>query len=76
LSRAAHDLRLLLGLPEPTATPGGPVRGYDEGPALTQPFVVLAPSARHWVLIGSLIEDLRRVHEVIVLAGRGSTGAR
>ena len=76
LSRAAHDLRLLLGLPEPTATPGEPVRGYDEGPALTQPFVVLAPSARHWVLIGSLIEDLRRVHEVIVLASRGSTGAR
>lgn len=76
LSRAAHDLRLLLGLPEPTATPGEPVRGYDEGPALTQPFVVLAPSARHWVLIGSLIEDLRRVHEVIVLAGRGSTGAK
>lgn len=73
LRRAAHDLRLLLGLPEPDSA-GEPGRRFDDGPALTQPFVVLAPSPRHWVLIGSLIEDLRRVHEVIVLAGRDGSG--
>ena len=67
VSRAAHDLRLVLrsvdagsGDREPTTA---------EIPALTQPFRVLAPSAAHWILIGSLLEDLRRVREVIVEAG-------
>jgi hypothetical protein len=62
VGRAAHDLRLVL-------------RGADrehphveEPLALTEPFTVLAPSTEHWILIGSLLEDLRRVREVIVEA--------
>ena len=52
---------------------GGPALVEDEPsaaelPALTEPFTVLAPSTHHWILIGSLLEDLRRVREVIVEA--------
>jgi uncharacterized membrane protein YccC len=64
LGRAAHDLRLVMqrasGAPVDAETPA------DAAPALTSPFTVLAPSADHWILIGSLLEDLRRVREVIV----------
>ncbi|KQO93808.1 FUSC family protein [Leifsonia sp. Leaf264] len=64
LERAAHDLRLLVHpvddtRPEPeTMTEGLPL--------LTAPLRILTPHAEHWVLIGSLMEDLRRVHEEIV----------
>jgi uncharacterized membrane protein YccC len=69
VSRAAHDLRLVIehadpGFREPLAPPT-----TAELPALTEPFTVLAPSPLHWILIGSLLEDLRRVREVIVEAG-------
>jgi len=65
--RAAHDLRLVM------ERIGGPATGVDRTeepqlPALTEPFTVLAPSTYHWILIGSLLEDLRRVREVIVEA--------
>lgn len=57
LTRAAHDLRLKRN------TSG---RGeHEEPPALTAPLVVATPQSRHWVLFGSLLEDLRRVHEQI-----------
>jgi uncharacterized membrane protein YccC len=67
VGRAAHDLRLVM------QRVGGPAIGEDEPvdpqlPALTEPFTVLAPSTHHWILIGSLLEDLRRVREVIVEA--------
>ena len=54
IRRAAHDLALL-GSPvaEDSAEP--------ELPALTAPYTILRPPPRHWVLIGSLMEDLRRI---------------
>ncbi|GAA5033297.1 hypothetical protein GCM10025738_16520 [Microbacterium fluvii] len=57
LHRAAHDVRRHTGgaAPEP-ALDTAPV------PALTTPLQVLRPPAQ-WVLVGSLLEDLRRVHE-------------
>ena len=55
LRRAAHDVRLL-GREDPTAA---------ESPLLTAPLLILRPNAEHWILIGSLLEDLRRVrHEI------------
>ena len=55
LRRAAHDVRLL-GREDPT-TP--------ESPLLTAPLLILRPNPEHWILIGSLLEDLRRVrHEI------------
>ena len=69
VTRAAHDLRLVLrdGSSGDAADAGS---SAPEPPALTEPFTVLAPSATHWILIGSLLEDLRRVREVIVGARR------
>ena len=60
LRRAAHDVRL--DVRRTDAAPGGAVE-YDEPAALTAPLSVSAPSRAHWVLIGSMLEDLRRVHE-------------
>ena len=37
-----------------------------EAPALTAPVRVLRPDPEHWVLIGSLLEDIRRVREEII----------
>jgi hypothetical protein len=31
-------------------------------PALTTPLVVRPPASDHWILVGSLMEDLRRIH--------------
>ena len=69
IRRAAHDLALLgtaaansanaadsadsANSAETSATP--------EPPALTAPYTIPRPPPRHWVLIGSLMEDLRRV---------------
>lgn len=64
LRRSAHDLRLVLA---GSGLPGvEPLPLTDELPALTSQLRVLRPSQTHWVLIGSLMEDVRRVHEVIV----------
>lgn len=64
LRRASHDLRLVV---EGSGLPGvEPLPVEDDVPALTSQLRVLRPSQTHWVLIGSLMEDLRRVHEVIV----------
>ncbi|AZZ57518.1 FUSC family protein [Rathayibacter iranicus] len=63
LHRAAHDLRLLVqsavDLPEPEAI-------TDELPALTAPLVIATPHPQHWILLGALAEDLRRIREEIV----------
>lgn len=62
LDRAAHDLLLLSDTPH-----GSPaVATTDDIPALTAPLVIARPNARNWVLVGSLLEDLRRVREEIV----------
>ncbi|CAM3953215.1 FUSC family protein [Janibacter anophelis] len=62
LLRAAHDLRLRLQLAVPSF-------GYehleDTAPALTAPLDVSAPHGMRWILVGSLMEDLRRIrHEL------------
>jgi len=54
IRRAAHDLERLV---HPDAA-GEPL---SEPPALTAPYTIPQPHPEHWVLIGSLMEDLRRV---------------
>ncbi|MET4639884.1 uncharacterized membrane protein YgaE (UPF0421/DUF939 family) [Mycetocola sp. 2940] len=64
LKRAAHDLRLLArrtgaeAADEPHRT--------EEIPVLTAPLTIVTPHPEHWLLIGSLMEDLRRIHDEIV----------
>ncbi|MGO4593931.1 aromatic acid exporter family protein [Leifsonia sp. 2TAF2] len=71
LDRAAHDLRLLTRDPdEPVVVPGTETAGV---PVLTAPLTVVTPDPRHWVLIGSLVEDLRRIH-VEIAGDDASTG--
>lgn len=61
LRRAAHDVRLAVHLadvdPEPMTS---------AIPALTSPLVVSPPRSGHWILIGSLMEDLRRIRAELV----------
>src|SRR6188768_2482282 len=63
LDRAAHDVLLLAQAPRGENEPP-PVTA--ELPALTAPLVVLRPDAENWVLVGFLLEDLRRVRDEIV----------
>lgn len=65
LTRAAHDLRLLGQDDDGTATPE-PRDAEDSLPALTRPLQITRPHPTHWVLIGSLLEDIRRVREEII----------
>lgn len=64
LRRAAHDVRREFALAE-TARAEEPV---VDAAALTSPLYVAVPASDHWILIGSLMEDLGRVHDE--LAGR------
>jgi uncharacterized membrane protein YccC len=65
LERAAHDLRLLAREPATKRdTEANPITA--ELPALTAPLVVAKPDAENWILIGSLLEDLRRVRAGII----------
>ncbi|WP_308464838.1 FUSC family protein [Rathayibacter soli] len=74
LSRAAHDLRLIAAhATEATAAAAQPAAGAPIEPEdleLTAPLIITTPHPQHWVLLGSLLEDLRRIHEEIV----GSSG--
>ncbi|WP_335339036.1 FUSC family protein [Microterricola viridarii] len=63
LRRAAHDLRLLF---EPDDVTAEQAEQEPEPLALTAPLVIATPHPEHWILIGSLLEDLRRVREEIV----------
>ncbi|KQM15331.1 hypothetical protein ASF83_04940 [Plantibacter sp. Leaf171] len=63
LARAAHDLRLLVN---DRAASAEPPTETAEIPALTAPLVIARPHPQHWILIGSLMEDLRRVRDEIV----------
>jgi uncharacterized membrane protein YgaE (UPF0421/DUF939 family) len=68
LTRAAHDVRLVLDRADPTAA-GAPT----EPPALTRPLAIGVPTSDHWVLIGSLLVDLERIHAALVeLAGEAT----
>lgn len=62
LNRAAHDLRLIMRPSDPDPEPM-----TSEFPALTAPLQVTAPRSMHWVLIGSLMEDLRRIREELLI---------
>lgn len=67
LLRAAHDTRLRLRLALPTP---GSERLDDTATALTAPLDVSAPDGMRWILIGSLMEDLRRIrHELGARSG-------
>jgi len=37
-----------------------------ELPALTAPLMIAVPSTDQWILVGSLMEDMRRVREEII----------
>ena len=59
LHRAAHDARRVVR--RASADPSEPPTASI--PALTAPLALGAPASEHWILIGSLLEDLRRIHE-------------
>ncbi|UOE42934.1 FUSC family protein [Agromyces larvae] len=61
LRRAAHDVRLAVHLAD--VVPDPPTSAI---PALTSTLVVSPPQSNHWVLIGSLVEDLRRIHDELL----------
>lgn len=65
LSRAAHDLRLLGRDSDAIAATEVPTI-TAELPALTAPLMIARPHPQHWILIGSLLEDLRRIREEII----------
>lgn len=58
LRRVAHDVRLAARVAEPEPEPL-----TSETPALTSALVVAPPKSGHWILVGSLMEDLRRIRE-------------
>lgn len=57
LRRAAHDVRRELRL----AFSDGYMTFTETAPALTAPLMFRAPSGMRWILVGSLMEDLRRI---------------
>ena len=59
LLRALAFLATLLAACAVASAAEGDVKAI---PALTAPLVVRPPSSQHWILIGSLLEDLRRIH--------------
>lgn len=59
-SRAAHDLRHAGYRLSDEHT------AQVEPPALTSPYQIVIPNEEHWVLIGALMEDLRRARISIV----------
>ncbi|MGO3148005.1 MAG: FUSC family protein [Leucobacter sp.] len=64
IRRAAHDLELLVRVTENRDAgnhDGESTNAALEPPALTAPYTIPRPHPQHWVLIGSLMEDLRRV---------------
>lgn len=63
LRRAAHDVRLAVQLADVTSEPETLTSAI---PALTAPLVIAPPASGHWILIGSLMEDLRRIREGLV----------
>lgn len=63
LRRAAHDVRLAVHLADIEPEPEPLTSAI---PALTAPLVITPPRSSHWILIGSLMEDLRRIREELV----------
>jgi uncharacterized membrane protein YccC len=61
LDRAAHDVRRTVRHTSPDSSDPK----TESIPALTAPLAIEAPSSGHWILVGSLLEDLRRIHEAL-----------
>lgn len=75
LARIGADVRALGAAVESTKltpaqmTPAQMSEAVDDlgqEPALTAPLEVVRPNTRHWVLIGALLEDIRRVREELL----------
>ena len=66
LDRASHDLLLLLPREAASARPPEAPPITAELPALTAPLVIARPNDENWILVGALLEDLRRVRDEIV----------
>lgn len=64
LHRAAHDIRLErpVGAAEVAGDASPLEASPGEPPALTRPLELRTAPPAHWVLIGSLLVDLRRIH--------------
>lgn len=63
LRRAGHDVRLAVQIADVAPEPDTLTSAI---PALTAPLVIRPPSSAHWILIGSLMEDLRRIRGELV----------
>ncbi|MGO2747661.1 FUSC family protein [Microbacterium sp.] len=63
LRRAGHDVRLAVQVADVAPEPS-PLTSVI--PALTAPLQVKPPASGHWILIGSLMEDLRRIRGELV----------
>lgn len=63
LRRAGHDVRLAVQIADVTPEPEALTSAI---PALTAPLVIRPPSSQHWILIGSMMEDLRRIRDQLV----------
>lgn len=63
LQRAGHDVRLAVQIADVAPEPATKTSTI---PALTAPLKVAPPASGHWILIGSLLEDLRRIREELV----------
>lgn len=60
VARIGSDVRALSQRVEASELP------VVEEPALTAPLEVLRPNSQHWILIGALLEDIRRVREELL----------
>jgi len=63
LRRAGHDVRLAVQVADVAPEPSSETSAI---PALTAPLQVQPPASGHWILIGSLLEDLRRIRGELV----------
>lgn len=62
MRKAAHDLRILLDPQHVTLDDAQ----TEPVPTLTAPYTIPTPNPEHWILIGSLLEDLRRLRNRIL----------
>lgn len=62
LHRAGHDVRLAVQSADAAPDADDAAPHTSAVPALTTPLVVRPPASDHWILVGSLMEDLRRIH--------------
>lgn len=74
VARIGSDVRALSARVESTRLDPSFAAGADGDdagvataePALTAPMEIVRPNSRHWVLIGALLEDVRRVREELL----------